>query len=1143
MARELSLAVRISGQLAASFRGAVSAAKSGLSGLGRSRRAQAAGVAAASRAGRAACLMTGEAARSAHLSIMGCSQLALPAATAAAGRAGAAGRAAFQGISAGAAGAESAVGRLSEYTGTLPGVTARVGNAYKASLSASENVLKGLSSGTELLTRKQKALHDYLKRTDLNAAARTRAENAMRAIGRQQVALKRNEEALNRTVERGTALAEKRGRVYADMAKLSMQGAALIAPAGMAVNAAAKKQDTIRDIAITGDMSTDDEAKLSLAVRNIAKESNQLQTDVLQGMQVLTAGGVQSRTELEGYGAELARVATASRASMDDLGATTLALRDNLGITKDQIRDSFNILATGGKEGLVELKDMAKFLPQMAPTFASMGITGNKAVAEIASALQIARKGAGTNDEAATNMRNYLQKIFSPDTVKNFSDAGIDLKASLKRMQKDGVGAFEGSMMLVMQYLQDKSPKAASEFKKAMAIEDAAKREQAVQRITEAYALSDIFRDMQALNFIRPMMMQMDEYKAIRDKALASAKDDVIGQDFDKRMASPVEKAKRMRVELEAATESLGNALLPSVLAVGDSLLPLMRRGAAWIEQNQETVVTIAKVAAGFLGFKAGLLALRLGFSLFLSPATSVITKLVLFRSLTGAGLSPVRALFQVFGMAPKTAALLAGGLGKAGNAIKWLGQGVLTLGKWLGGALVRGLALAGKAVFALGRALLLNPVGLLITGLALAAFLVYKNWDRIKGWFASGWTWLKNLGPRLRTWGREVMASLFPDGVGAAIAAGWNKVKGWFSAGLNWLRSLGPRILEWGKALGTRLFPAGLAIKYVAENWDGIKAKFGAGLDWLRGLGPRLLQQGKELIASIFPEGGIGPALEAGWTTVRAKFQGGMQWIKGLPGDFLQMGKNVALGLVDGIQDGIGAAADAISGMADTVKNKFKGWLGISSPSRVFAGYGMNVAEGAAVGIRNGRERARAASASLAASTKAGWTPPTLAPVKTPSLRRPETAAAPAPLFPARRPEAALTPSTLSPVTLPLRLDMAAVRNGLARLAAWGKSLFTVPAGLPAMPRNDSPNGKGAQARTPDRWTPPPLLTAPDSEARIARAQRAASSVTITFSPAVTIQGNADAKAVHEGLNLTLADLKRLLARLEHDRDRRAYV
>ncbi|WP_303236885.1 phage tail tape measure protein [uncultured Bilophila sp.] len=1066
MARELSLAVRISGQLAASFRGAMSAAKSGLSGLGRSGRSQAAGLLAASRAGRAACMMTGEAARSAHLSVMGCSQLALPAATAAAGQAGAAGQAAFQGVAAGAAGAESAVGRLSGRTGTLPGVTARVGDAYKATLSASENVLKGLSSGTELLTRKQKALHDYLKRTDLNAAARTRAENAMRAIGRQQVALKRNEEALNRAVERGTALAEKRGRVYADMAKLSMQGAALLAPAGMAVSTAAKKQDTIRDIAITGDMTAEDERALSQSSRDAARKFNQFQEEVLKGYQVLVAGGIDDRNDIIVYGNEMARVATTTRASMEDLGATTLALRDNLEIGGDKVKESYNIIASAGKSGQVEIPDMAKFMPQLAPMLAGAGVKGNEAVAEIASGLQIARTGAGTNDEAATNMKNYLSKIFSPDTVKNFKEAGIDLQASLVRLQKDGVGALEGSLMLTMQYMKEKSPQAAAEFKKAMSIEDAAKREQAVKRIQEAYALTDLFHDMQALNFIRPMMMHMEKYKEIKGKALKSAKEDVIGQDFDKRMASPVEKAKRMRIEFEAATEALGNALLPSALAVGESLLPLLQRGAKWIEQNQKTVITIAKVAAGFLGFKAGLIALRLGFSLFLSPAASVITKLVMFRSLTGAGLGPVRALFQAFGMAPKTAALFASGLGKVGNAVKWLGQGVLTLGKWLGGALVRGLALAGKAVFVLGRALLLNPVGLLITGLALAAFLVYKNWDTIKGWFAAGWNWLKNLGSRLRNWGREVMASIFPNGVGAAVAAGWNKVKGWFSSGWNWLKNLGPRLLEWGKALGLRLFPAGLAVKYVVENWDGIKAKFGAGLDWLRGLGPRLFQQGKELIASIFPEGGIGPALEAGWATVRAKFQGGVRWVKGLPGEFLQMGKNVAMGLVNGIRDGIGAAGDAISGMAESVKNKFKGWLGINSPSRVFAGYGLNVAEGAAIGIRNGQRQTLAASASLAASAKAGW--------------------------------------------------------GAPRLA-------------PASVSGSAPRGSG--------WTPPSILTVPDSEARIARAQRTASSVSITFSPTVTIQGNADAKAVHEGLNLTLADLKRMLARLDHDRDRRAYV
>lgn len=296
-------------------------------------------------------------------------------------------------------------------------------------------------------------------------------------------------------------------------------------------------------------------------------------------------------------------------------------------------------------------------------------------------------------------------------------------------------------------------------------------------------------------------------------------------------------------------------------------------------------------------------------------------------------------------------------------------------------------------------------------------------------------------------------------------------------------------------------------------------------------------------------------------------------------------MGKNVAMGLVNGIKDGIGAAGDAISGMADTVKNKFKGWLGINSPSRVFAGYGLNVAEGAAIGIRNGQKQAMAASASLAASAKDGWTPPALAPVEARYvLRRPEAGAAPAPapVFPARvspsfvpdsprrktppellqkirlervkapagslptvRQRIALTPAMPSPVSLPVHPDMAAVRDGLSRLAAWGKSLFAglLPSGFPAMPLKKATDKKRTEAPTPDRWTPPSILTAPDSEARIARAQRAASSMTITFSPTVTIQGNADAKAVHEGLTLTLTDLKRMLARIGHDNDRRAYV
>ena len=1024
MPKNLSLAVSIKASLASSFRAAMDAAQAGLRGVRSAARRQAEAV----RAGAAA---SGELARASSLARQ----------TAAGVGPAAAGSFRQAGDTAGSVGGQ--VDRLSGRTAALSGTAREFDKAFSYAADSAKNALAGTTKASELLAKKQKALHDYLKRTNIEAGNRSRAEAAMRALGRRQVELKRNEEALARAMDRTNAIAEKRGRIFADMGKLSMQSAALLAPAGMAVKTAATKQDTIRDIAITGGMSTEDETQLSLAVRDIARESNQYQTDVLQGMQVLTAGGVQSRKELEEYGAVLARTATATRASMDDLGATTLALRDNLDITAEGLNESFNILAAGGKAGLVELKDMAKYLPQIAPTFASMGITGQQAVAEMTAGLQIARRGAGTNDEAATNMRNYLQKIFAPDTVQNFADAGIDLQASLKQLAKDGIGPFEGTMRLVMEYMKSQSPQAAAEFKKAMQIEDEAKREQALQRIQEAYALSDLFRDMQAMNFLRPLVMQMEDYKKIKAEALEAGKQDVLGKDFDKRMASPVEQAKRLRVEFDLAAESLGKALLPSALAVGESLLPLIQRGAAWIEQNQETVALVARVTAGLLAFRGGLLALRLGFTLLGGPLVSAAVKFLTFRSMLSAGVRPMQALLRLFGMSPRAAALLAGGLGKAGNAVRrlgplllqagrfsggvlsrgftqggkaaaWLGSGILKLGRVLSGALVKGLSLAGKAVLWLGRALLLNPVGLLVTGIAVAAYLIYRNWDKIK----------------------------------AAFSAGWN---------------------------------------------------------WLKGLGPRLMQQGRELTASIFPEGGIGPALEAGWNTVKAKFEGGMAWIRGLPGQFLDMGRNVATGLVDGIKSGIDAAGDAITGMAESVKNKFKGWLGIASPSRVFAGYGLNVAEGAALGIRAGEGEAAGAAAGLAKAAAKGWTPP----------------------------------------------ELSALQSGageaLSRLATWGKALF---AGMFPALRLPALNASGVSE---PGWQPPKLLTDADGPAKIAAASRAdsrnspgrnpAAGMTVHFSPSVTIQGNATEKDVKNALSMTLPELERMLRRLMHDERRRAYV
>lgn len=49
-------------------------------------------------------------------------------------------------------------------------------------------------------------------------------------------------------------------------------------------------------------------------------------------------------------------------------------------------------------------------------------------------------------------------------------------------------------------------------------------------------------------------------------------------------------------------------------------------------------------------------------------------------------------------------------------------------------------LPFVGKALLWLGRALMLNPVGIAISAIAAAAYLIYDNWDAVKRYFASAW-------------------------------------------------------------------------------------------------------------------------------------------------------------------------------------------------------------------------------------------------------------------------------------------------------------------------------------------------------------------------------------------------------------------
>lgn len=99
-------------------------------------------------------------------------------------------------------------------------------------------------------------------------------------------------------------------------------------------------------------------------------------------------------------------------------------------------------------------------------------------------------------------------------------------------------------------------------------------------------------------------------------------------------------------------------------------------------------------------------------------------------------------------------------------------------------GAIVSGAGAAARAIALVGRALLLNPIGLTLTVIAAAAYLVWRHWDvigpklaavwqTVKSAFDTAWQWISGLPQRMMEAGRAIL-----DGLINGIRARWDALK-----------------------------------------------------------------------------------------------------------------------------------------------------------------------------------------------------------------------------------------------------------------------------------------------------------------------------------------------------------------------------
>lgn len=597
-------------------------------------------------------------------------------------------------------------------------VTGAVSGAFRSAMGSSQRTLDKLGSVTQNLTTRQQALTRASERygqiggqmasrlvTDLN-----RVKSTMAQVESQQ-------KRLTSAMAVQQAGRNNRMALYGQGLETYGQARALYGAVSPALQQSMTFKSNMVDMAITAGYDNKTRDQLGAKLRGWSQQYNQLQSDLQTATSSLIGNGIDSLKDIEAYMPDIARGATATNTTAELWAQAAFTTQQSLGVAAKDFRSVQNIMASAGKAGSFEIADQVKKLPELAPMFAPF-IQGKAAVAEMGASLQVARIGAGSSDEAANNLKNFVSKIFAPDTQKRFADAGIDIKGSLMQQQAKGISPIEGMMNTVKYYLDQKGPEATAQFKAAMQIKDDKARDAALQSLANNFQLGELFSDMQVMAFVRPMLANMDTYRQIRADALKAANQDVLGADYKSRMEDPLVALRQLSVEGNELALTLGDQLAPSFIALTQEVIPWMRTTSQWAKANPQVIRHVVSLATGLLALKGGLIATKLGINLLLSPFTSLWV---------GAATARSRWL------------LLKSAFGQGGTFRRIAGS-AWRLSKVLSGGLAKGIMIAGRAILWMGRAMLMNPIGLLITGIAVGAYLIYRYWEPISGWFKARW-------------------------------------------------------------------------------------------------------------------------------------------------------------------------------------------------------------------------------------------------------------------------------------------------------------------------------------------------------------------------------------------------------------------
>jgi len=683
------------------------------------------------------------------------------------------------------------------------------GKTLKASLIIGGGISSSLRSAMSSAQGGLKRIGDEIVRVERKQRLMAQSIQTFGRMGKNIDDMRRRYESLTRTADRLRVVQERlatatarvdRNRAARTEVGGQLRGAAMTfgAIAGAVIlptrNAAEfNRQNQL--IGNTANMTRGQVAELGRTILAVSRDANQSAADVQRGIGFLVAAGLDS-TRAQASIRTIGRTATASGADIEDLAKASFTLIDSLKIKPEGLQSALDILALSGKEGNVELRDMAKTLPALGSSFVALKMQGREAAATMGAALEIARKGAGDADEAANNMRNFMAKILAPTTLERARKKfGLDLYGVIQDAQRTGGNPFEAAMQSIMRAT-------AGDQKK----------------------IGELFSDMQVQNFLRPMIQNWDEYTRIKNKALNSSAG-TTDRDFASVMSTAGEQMRALRNSAGRLAITFGTVMAPALGDAAEKLTHFMDAATGFVEKHPAFVKGVVGGALALSGLRVATLGVRYALLSVQAPFLKIGQLFAKFRA--------ARAIAEASGKVGR----LGGALLRVGGILRTIGTVIAAIG---GGPIAA--IVAAVTVGALIVRKYWQPIKAFFGGLwqglragAMQAFGAMRTalaplqpaFAQLGAWIGAAWRWVtKLLAPTKYASGELSRCAAVGQTVGRVLVMG-------LRMGIAVIGAVVKSVVWLGQAIGTA---AGWIVTTFGSAWGKVKSTVASAVDWIMG-------------------------------------------------------------------------------------------------------------------------------------------------------------------------------------------------------------------------------------------------------------------------------------------------------------------